>query len=181
VPIKWIAIAITVPVIICLTPYLFAIYLGQSHDSLFHHPQRTWPTLILGQMVVAIGEEPGWRGFALPRLTSQLGRIGGTLVLGAAWAVWHLPLFMIAGTAQFGMPFVPFFILLTAWSLIMTLMVEHAHGSVLVAMLFHASANVCDFTMWQPPDRLSALGPWVGLALLAGYLVRRPTLPKPTH
>lgn len=177
-PITWVAIAITVPVIISLIPYLIAVYAGQSHDPAFHPPQRTLPMLVLGQMVVAIGEEPGWRGFALPRLTCQLGRIAGTLVLGAAWAVWHAPLFIIAGTAQFGTPFVPFLFLLTAWSLIMTLMVERAHGSVLVAMLFHASANVCDFTIWQPPDPLSALWPWVGAALVASYLMRHSTLSK---
>jgi len=176
--ITWIAIAITVPVIISLIPYLLAVCVRQSHDPPFHPPQRTLPMLALGRTVVAIGEEPGWRGFALPRLTRQLGRIGGTLVLGAAWAVWHTLLFIIPGTAQFGTPFVPFLILLTAWSLIMTLMVEHAHGSVLVAMLFHASANVCDFTVWQPADPLSAMAPWVGAALIASYLMRHSALSK---
>src|SRR5919107_4871234 len=40
-----------------------------------------------------LAEEPGWRGFALPRLQSLHGPLVGTLILGPLWALWHLPLF----------------------------------------------------------------------------------------
>src|SRR5215217_6503863 len=40
-----------------------------------------------------LGEEPGWRGFALPRLQALHGPLVGTLILGPLWALWHLPLF----------------------------------------------------------------------------------------
>ena len=40
-------------------------------------------------------EEPGWRGFALPRLQLRLTPLRSTLVLGALWGLWHLPIYGI--------------------------------------------------------------------------------------
>ncbi|MGA8042926.1 MAG: CPBP family intramembrane glutamic endopeptidase, partial [Terracidiphilus sp.] len=42
-------------------------------------------------MANALGEEIGWRGFLLPRLTRQFGFTGGCLVSGVIWALWHFP------------------------------------------------------------------------------------------
>ncbi|WNV91616.1 type II CAAX endopeptidase family protein [Umezawaea sp. Da 62-37] len=47
-----------------------------------------------------LAEEPGWRGTAYPRLRASMGRLQAGLLLGVVWAVWHLPLFFIAGTVQ---------------------------------------------------------------------------------
>lgn len=47
-----------------------------------------------------VGEEPGWRGTAYPRLRARLGRVPAALLLSAVWAVWHLPLFLVPGTVQ---------------------------------------------------------------------------------
>ena len=44
-----------------------------------------------------LGEEPGWRGYALPRLEAHLGPLWASLVLAFLWAGWHLPLFLIPG------------------------------------------------------------------------------------
>lgn len=47
-------------------------------------------------------EEPGWRGTAYPRMRDRMGRVPACLLLGVVWAIWHLPLFFIAGTVQHG-------------------------------------------------------------------------------
>lgn len=171
-PVIWIVSAIVVPMVIYVIPGLMAIGLQLPRGPLLHQPPRTLSMLVFGQLAVALGEEPGWRGFALPSLTRKVGAIGASLVLGFGWALWHLPLFIIAGTAQYGTPFLPFLITLTAWSLIVTLLVVRAGGSVVVAMLFHISANLCDFTVWQPDGRLLALCPWIVAALVAAWLMR---------
>jgi membrane protease YdiL (CAAX protease family) len=169
VPFRWAVVAICVPPIIYLLRDAMSVGLHLPHDSFFHRPPRTMTALLLGQLVVVLGEEPGWRGFALPRLVGRFGPIVGTLILGIAWAFWHLPLFVITGTPQYGTGFIPFALELTAWSMVMTLIMMHARGSVVPAMLFHASANVCAFTMWQPDAQIFALGPWIITAVIAAW------------
>jgi membrane protease YdiL (CAAX protease family) len=46
---------------------------------------------VIGSMANALGEEIGWRGFLLPRLTSQFGFTFGCFINGLIWAVWHYP------------------------------------------------------------------------------------------
>jgi membrane protease YdiL (CAAX protease family) len=52
-----------------------------------------------------LGEEVGWRGFALPRLLARYPALGASLVLGAIWALWHLPYALTEGSAMADRPF----------------------------------------------------------------------------
>ena len=166
---RWVILAICVPPVIDLVRDAAVAGFGLPHGAFFHRPPRTMMALILGQVLVVAGEEPGWRGFALPRLIGRCGPIFGTLLLGIAWACWHLPLFVIRGTPQYGTSFLGFVLLLVAWSMVITLLVMRTRGSVIPAMLFHASVNICAFTMWEPDAQLLALGPWVVAAVIAGW------------
>ncbi len=87
-------------------------------------------------------EETAWRGFALPRMLPRLGQVGANLVLGAVWAVWHLPLFFVDGSFQSQLPFAAFALSTIATSMLIGWVFRGARGSVLVAALFHASADV---------------------------------------
>jgi uncharacterized protein len=80
-------------------------------------------------------EEPGWRGFALPRLERHLGAIAGPLVLGVLWVLWHGPLF-VAGQIHWTDVLV-----VTAASVVMAAVFHTARESVLVAMGMHATNN----------------------------------------
>ena len=60
------------------------------------------PAAAFGIIFPSLGEEPGWRGFALPRLQQQYGPLVGTLILGVMHGLWHLPVYFIPGTILAG-------------------------------------------------------------------------------
>ena len=101
--------------------------------------------LSLVVFVLVVGEELGWRGFALPRLLARFGPWGASALLGAIWAAWHFPLFHLPGMPQFGAPFLPFVGYTIALSLILTLLALQTHGSVVVATVFHGAVNTLGF------------------------------------
>jgi len=59
---------------------------------------RFWIALIVVNLLQgATGEEPGWRGFALPRLLERYSPLKAGLILGIIWNFWHVPLWFISG------------------------------------------------------------------------------------
>ncbi|HSK83814.1 MAG TPA: CPBP family intramembrane glutamic endopeptidase [Rubrobacter sp.] len=89
-------------------------------------------------------EKPGWRGFALPRLQRLHGPLIGGLILGVLWALWHLPGFLVpqklppSGTV---MDFVRFSLALIALAYIIQWVFNNTGGSLLMAILTHATWN----------------------------------------
>jgi uncharacterized protein len=88
-----------------------------------------------------IGEELGWRGYALPRLARPLGLGPASIVLGVIWAAWHLPLFYILGGDTVGQSF-PFYLAqVVALSIVIAWVYMKTNGSLSVTMLLHAAVN----------------------------------------
>ncbi len=80
-----------------------------------------------------LGEEFGWRGFALPRLLGLMGPRASALALGGVWAVWHLPAFYLAGLSQSHYDFRRFCVVVIGFSVLMTIFFINTRGSVLLA------------------------------------------------
>jgi uncharacterized protein len=102
------------------------------------------PGLVLQMVTTGLAEEPGWRDFALPRLQERFGPLGGTLVLGPLWGVWHLPLFF----SDWGnwpnwtwLTPVEFVATCVTFSIIMTWVFNRSGESLPIAMLLHTSVN----------------------------------------
>lgn len=100
------------------------------------------PTYVLFLLFEAAGEEIGWRGYALPTLQAHLSRLGSALIIGVAWALWHLPLFFIAGLPQIFLPFAPFLIWIVSQSVIFTWVYNSTKGSLLFPILLHTAINL---------------------------------------
>ena len=187
--------------------YLFALFYMAALKlaaALVHRlATGTWPAIEPGPWLVFVGgtlvstpfqagEEIGWRGFALPRLSERIGLAGASLVLGVIWATWHLPLFLIAGTDTTGQS-VPFFVLsVTAISVALAWLYARTGGSLLLVMLMHAAANNTPHfipppvsgNIWAlhatPAQWLTALFLWIGAACLLISIPKRITpLPSP--
>lgn len=88
-----------------------------------------------------LGEELGWRGYALPKLQAKHGALVSSLILGFFWAAWHLPYMLSAGSALAGKPFSLFLLNLLGISIVYTWIYNNTRGSTLLAILFHAVGN----------------------------------------
>jgi len=168
----WSAAAVVVPLLVYAGRDAIVLLFDLPHGAFVHTPSRPIPFMIITQMLVVLGEEPGWRGFALPRLADRYGPYWGTLILGLAWAAWHLPLFLLPGTAQYGTSLPLFAVSVVSWSFVMTFLVLRARGSIVPALLFHASANICEYTLWNPNSAMLEIMPWVAAGLIAALLIR---------
>jgi len=91
-----------------------------------------------------MGEEPGWRGFALPSLQRHYGPLVGSLILGPIWAFWHLPVFWIP-TWNFPptiLNIAMFVIAATAFTVALTWIFNNTKGSLLIAILAHTAFDM---------------------------------------
>ena len=93
-----------------------------------------------------LGEEAGWRGFALPRLQKRFDPLLASVWLGLIWALWHLPLHVTGFYDQtFGNPISG--LLLRAFTtipltLIFTWLYNRTRGNLLVMVCLHTAVNV---------------------------------------
>jgi membrane protease YdiL (CAAX protease family) len=123
-------------------------------------------------------EEPGWTGFAQPRLQRSYGPLLGGLILGSLWALWHLPGFLIPSQDLKDIPprgtfldFAVFALALMGLRLIIIWVVNNTRNSVLMAILVHASWNTFHAAALVQLFRAPAvLGSYLNLTIAAWVL-----------
>ena len=108
---------------------------------------RNWPVIFTGYLPAVVyvaiftglGEEPGWRGFALPRLQDRHGPLVGTAVLAVVWGMWHLPNVLFGGYT--GLSFSLWLAGTVASAFIYTWVYNNTADSILLAALLHGAIN----------------------------------------
>lgn len=116
--------------------------------------------LLLATIVVdpgPLGEELGWRGFALPRLLDNMGALPASVLVGFFWGIWHLPAWFVPALPQSGFPLPVFIAWTIAISVLMTWVYRSTGGSILVGgFLIHLTSNFYS-TNIGPPLTLDTL------------------------
>lgn len=102
-----------------------------------------YPLLLVPQVILGggLGEEPGWRGFALPRLQGKSGAVPASLIVGVLWSCWHLPLFLVPELSQANLNLVLFLLTGIALAVIMTWVYNNTGGSLLLMMVLHEAQD----------------------------------------
>lgn len=137
---KWLLIAIFIIPLVLLVYGLFTYLTGIGASSFNWMAYfGTFPLLIFSLNIFTdagpIGEELGWRGYALPRLLQLHSPIAATSILSVFWTVFHLVAFLSPGTRQSGMSFIWFILFVSSLCFIMTWLYMKTGGNWIVSGL----------------------------------------------
>lgn len=147
----WYATALLLPLAVAVAATLLTIASGAPPPPAGSLEGRDWvalvPLFFALLLVPGAGgawEEPGWRGYALPRLLAGRSALVASLLVGVVWALWHVPL-LVAGTVPWSD-----LVLIIAVSVVYTWLLHSTHGSVLLVMVFHAAMNTFGGGFFSP-------------------------------
>jgi hypothetical protein len=188
---RWYAVVLGLPLALHAATAALAVALGAPAPSLARLGPPTGLLLLFALRLVdpldgPLGEEPGWRGFALPGLQATRSPLAAAGLLGALAAGWHLPLLFVSGEPALDLlqPFA--FAFVAAW------VVNHTGGSGFMALLLHAAEGTLQSgALWAPgagAEQAQTLYPLVWCAAAVAVVVfdrrlwwpRRPAAPAPT-
>ena len=158
----WYGVALLGPIVLALGAMALHVVLGGQPPNL-QGMIGALPTVLFlfGYMFiqVGIGEEIGWRGYALPKLQTGYSALISSVILGVIWALWHLPLFFNPATGYSNTPFWVFFVFLLPFPIVYTWIFNSMGGSVLMAMILHAMLNATIGPLWAAtPEYSTAVG-----------------------
>jgi len=175
----WVAALGLVPVL-SLSAHAI-LMLGGGPAPSFTLPGGAWPAaMAFAAFIFLLGplpEEIGWRGYGLDALLTRLSPLAASGILGGAWGVWHLPLFVLGGYyAPFGGPPVLWLFL---WSILMTTVIMTwgylaSDRSLLLMVVFHFMVNFTGEVIPMPPDSETVFrGLLTAVGALAAYRLWR--------
>jgi uncharacterized protein len=169
VGLQWYAVALLLPIVVILAAAALNVFLLGAQRTSSVADLGGWSSFLLLFLLSLLipgfagtWEEPGFRGYALPRLQFRYSALIASLILGVLWAFWHLP-FVVTGE-QIWIDAILFII---EWSIVYTWLFNNAKGSVLIVMLFHAMNNTFssafESQMFSGADSVNQA--WLRLAL----------------
>ena len=115
----------------------------------------------------AVGEELGWRGYALPRLQGRFSALAASLIVGSVWGAYHFPLFLVGTPTRPLALFLPFAISCAIMSIFYTWMYNGTGGSLLIVVLLHATTNLPLSVVYAPLEEQVLPAYWTFVAMLA--------------
>jgi len=154
---RWYAVALLAPPLMVMAVSLALSFFSTDFlPAIFINDEK--PVVLSGVaagLLVGIFEELGWTGFAIPRIRRRYGIFSTGLLVGVLWGAWHFPMFWepdsFSGALPFGVLLVRLFSWLPAFRILMVWVYDRT-GSLLVAMLMHASLTATQLIFMPPPS-----------------------------
>jgi membrane protease YdiL (CAAX protease family) len=178
--IRWLVIAILLPIAVSLVSLLFGV-LANGLKPLQSSPKLPLAYFIpfLLYMIIFTGfwEEPGWRGFALPRLQKYYNAETSSWILGVLWGAWHIPVNLYLNWSAGPAVLIPIIIGLllgtVGWTIVNTWVYNNTR-SLLLMILLHGWTNTVQSYLVLSTANMTAMTlfailPWA----LAIYLTNK--------
>jgi len=126
------------------------------------------PVALVFTVPNSLGEELGWRGYALPRLQTKYGALAATLILGAFWGVWHVPMWLAWQAVDLSpVPIIIKSAHIIPVAAIFTWLFNRSGGSLLLVCLFHASMAAKGYLLPKLPTPTELILVWSLAAVIA--------------
>jgi membrane protease YdiL (CAAX protease family) len=133
--IQWYAIALLTPFVLGFIALGASLLTGAKISGNFPAFGAVAEVFVFSCLTISLGEEPGFRGFSLPRFMKSRSAFSASLIVGVLHAIWHLPL-VIGGET----PILDLLHPLCA-AFLFTWIFNNTNGSVFIAILLHASSD----------------------------------------
>jgi uncharacterized protein len=173
VGLRWYLIAGLLPAGLWLVGRSLDALLGRSDtvESVATDPDLApyLAVFLIGAFIYTLGEELGWRAYALPRLQQHRSALIAALIIGVLWGLWHVPTFIAQGHT--GTDLVPLVVSPIAASVLFTWVYNSTGGSLLLVWLFHTASTITGYLFGELPtvtDELVGVTAAVVVVLVAG-------------
>lgn len=170
---RWWAAAILLPLGLQVAALFLSHYLVGTSLSRFGPENRSAAAyfFVFGFLFSPLGEEIGWRGYALPRLMKRMSALTAAVISGIIWTAWHAPVFVVPALARailpFGVTYLAFTVMLMAVSILITWIYVNGR-SLLMPVFFHFLVlfQATSVQKSAPPTLV-----WAGVALFCAAAV----------
>lgn len=172
----WYAVVLVVPVILVIAAgYADKLINQQPFTMKGFSTNDEFPQFgpigyfLLNFFTFGIGEETGWRGYALPALQKKFSALTATLILAVGWACWHIPAFIYrplysqmnaAGIAGF-------FMSMVMGAIVLTWLYNSTRGSLLIVAIFHAMIEL----MFMSANITVKMSSYIGAAIMIAAIL----------
>ena len=176
----WLFVAIFSPILLFVVPAIILRAVGNPWPDFSKLASAEYSNFgwifgsFLSAIAYGIGEEAGWRGFALSRLQKGHSALSATFILSIFWAIWHIPMFFYR--FEFGVgQVIGFFIGLFAGAIWLTFLYNSTGGSIFIVATWHAIWNIMNiFGLVISVDVVSLMSAIVMVAAVVIVIVWRP-------
>jgi len=171
VGIHWYIFVLFYPISKWLVAYIIDTLLGQSYKlgsspilSFFNLPEQAImiPIAVVSTFLNTLGEEVGWRGFALPKLQVKYTAFVSTIIIGLFWGFWHIPMWIAQGYMDLSLlHIITKTLSIVPLAIIFTWVYNSTKGSLLLVWLFHASITITGYFAPSLPTTTEEILSWV--------------------